>query len=105
MSGSELLVVVVGLAAGYWLVSKLLSRNEGAGAPPDPQAPARAADRPAMTPPWHHVLQLAPDASADDIRAAYLTLVDQARADKARADDITAAYEEAMRLRNAAPRR
>jgi hypothetical protein len=105
MTGTELLAIAIGLGAGYWLVTKLLSRNEGASAPPDRQAPAPTADRPAMTPPWHHVLELAPDASADEIRAAYLTLMDQARADKARADDIAAAYEEAVRSRNAALRR
>ncbi len=105
MTATELLVTVAGLVAGYWLVSKWLSRNEGPRAAPDRPAPPAAPDQPGMTPPWHHVLELAPDASVDEIRAAYLTLIDQARGEQTRADEITGAYERAMRLRNEAPQR
>lgn len=34
MTGMELLVIVVGLAGGYWLVSALMARKEDAAQPP-----------------------------------------------------------------------
>ena len=67
MSAAELMVAVVGLVAGYWLVSFLMSGRAAAPsstpaepAPSSPQEPPDAAD-------WPQVLELPADASVDDI--------------------------------------
>src|SRR6185369_7367827 len=60
MSGVEALVVAFGLFLGYWVVAKLLG------------------DKPASdAPEWHRTLQVPADASIEEIRAAYRSLMGQ----------------------------
>ena len=87
MSATEIIVIAFGLFIGYWVVSKLLSGKPGAA--------ARAA--------WHEVLQVAPDAKVEDIRAAYNGLMSLYHADEAKSREIAAAYHQAMQLRGAQP--
>lgn len=84
MSAYELLVVVIGGFAGYWLVNFLM---KGRRAPPPSPAPGE--DSPAPPPdttvasaPWHEVLGVAPQADADEIREAYRRLMSQYHPDK-----------------------
>ena len=71
MSGNEIMVALVFLLLGYWIVSFLLDRK--------PKAP------------WHSVLGVDPDASVEQIRAAYQAL--------AGSKEVRAAFREAMSLR------
>lgn len=79
MSGIDALVVAFGLFLGYWVVAKLL-----AGAP--------ASDAPE----WHRMLNVSPDATVEEIRAAY-----QALSAQSNSDEIAAAYRRAMQARGA----
>jgi len=83
MTGTEVIVVAFGLFIGYWVVSKLL-----AGRSYGDEAPA----------PWHEVLEVAPDASVDEIRAAYQRRIEQS---PGKSKELAAAYQEAMRARGA----
>jgi hypothetical protein len=85
MSSTEIIVVVFGLFIGYWLVSKLW--------PGGSDVPARTS--------WDQVLQVAPDATVEDIRAAYESLTSLYHADRAKCREIAAAYRQAMQLRGA----
>lgn len=101
------MVVLVGLCAGYWLVSKLFPGSSSAA------TPAAAATRaPEMPGGWHEVLQVAPTASADEIRAAYRQLISQYHPDKVetlgpdirdlarrKSQEITVAYERGLEAR------
>lgn len=109
MTATEIGVVAVGLLLGYWLVSFFLK----SGRPPP------RADAPAMPPPtepmagpapWPKVLELAPDATLQEIRAAYFRLAEQYQPDKAQAlgpeiqalaaqrlAEIETAYQDALR--------
>ena len=109
----EILVLVCGLGLGYWVVSKVtenFDRDEkhplGDRATTQPQA---GADAPA---PWHEVLSVPPDASADEIRQAYQLLMQQYHPDKVatlapelkalaerRSKEINGAFERAMQDR------
>jgi hypothetical protein len=102
------MVVLVGLCGGYWLVSKLFPGSPSPGAPPDAAA-TRAPETPGG---WHEVLQVAPTASADEIRAAYRQLISQYHPDKVetlgadirdlalrKSQEITVAYERGLRAR------
>jgi hypothetical protein len=106
MSAMQLFVTALGLVAGYWLVSTLLSRKDGAPPPPERQdrerdAPEPPVERSAMTPPWHHVLELSPDASVAEIQAAYEKLIAEDRAAAGRkAAEITAAYRQALQAKS-----
>ena len=77
MSGVEALMVAFGLFLGYWVVAKLL-----AGAPPS------------TAPEWHRTLNVPPDASVEEIRAAYQALIAERTS-----DEVTAAYRRAMQAR------
>lgn len=109
MKLSEILVILLGLVAGYWIVSKAMSRS--AAAPKQPTTP------PAATPPpqWHDILQIAPSASAAEIRGAYKHLISKYHPDKVdslgqelrdlaakKSSEITAAFHEGMRARGEA---
>jgi DnaJ-domain-containing protein 1 len=61
MNIAEFAVIAVGLVVGYWAVSKLFF-------------PAKNAPPPAV-PAWHQVLQVSPQATAEQIREAYLKLI------------------------------
>lgn len=115
MSTTELAVIAVGLLLGYWLVSfffKSGKQDDEVPAPePATQPPPEAASSP--TPeaaPWHEVLQLAPTATPEEIRAAYFRLAAQYQPDKAqdlgpeirelaarRLAQIETAYQDALR--------
>jgi len=116
MSLTEILVVIGGLALGYWVVSRLiddLNRNEK-DAPGDPagaETPATAAGLPA---PWHEVLKISRGATPEEIQRAYRYLMQQYHPDKVatlgdelkavaerKSREINAAYEEAMRQQGA----
>lgn len=110
MTATEIGVMAVGLLLGYWLVSFFLK----SGRPP-PRADAPATLAPPTEPmagpaPWPTVLQLAPDATPQEIRAAYFRLAEQYRPDKAQAlgpeiqalaaqrlAEIETAYQDALR--------
>ena len=108
MTFSEGAVVVIGLFAGYWVVSKFFFR-----APPVQQTPPRAEPRPATC---YEVLQVSAMASSAEIRAAYKLLISKYHPDKVdslgqdlkdlaerKTQEITLAYREAMRGRGEAP--
>ena len=74
MSSTELVVVVVGLAIGFWAVSFFMGQRK-----PAPQAAPQTTD---AAPGWHEVLEVSPGASVDEIRAAYRQLMSQYHPDK-----------------------
>jgi DnaJ-domain-containing protein 1 len=106
----EIAVIVFGLFAGYWVVSKLFfpsakaNTHVNAVAPPNP------------LPQWYEILQVSPAASALDIRDAYKHLISKYHPDKVdslgqelkdlareKSQAITAAYQEGMRARGEVP--
>ncbi|WP_092760200.1 DnaJ family molecular chaperone [Rhodoferax sp. OV413] len=120
MSGMEIGVIVGGLVFGYWLVSFFTAKS-----PPKPmpeyvdfrnealsdQMPAQAQAAP-CTAAWYAVLEVAPTASADEIRAAYRRLISLYHPDKVttlgpelqalaeqKSQQIGAAYRTGMQLR------
>lgn len=112
MSGLEVLVVIVGALAGYWLVNFFFKS-------PRPDMPAQAEPaRPAQTSPtaWFSVLGVREDASEDEIRQAYKHLMSMYHPDKVasmgpeirelandKAQAITAAYRRGMAARGLLP--
>jgi hypothetical protein len=113
MTATEIGVVAVGLLLGYWLVSFFLKSGRP---PPRADAPATPPPTGSMAEPmagpasWSTVLQLAPDATLEEIRAAYFRLAEQYRPDKAQAlgpeiqalaaqrlAEIETAYQDALR--------
>jgi hypothetical protein len=107
MKLTEFAVIVLGLIAGYWLVSKLFFPSRPTVAPP-PSDQLTAPPEPA----WHEVLQVAPDAPAESIRDAYRHLISKYHPDKVeslgqelkdlaavKATEITNAYRAGMRAR------
>jgi DnaJ domain len=102
------MVVLVGLCGGYWLVSKLFPGSSSSATPPG----AASTGTPAPSGGWHDVLQVAPTASADEIRAAYRQLISQYHPDKVetlgpdirdlarrKSQEITVAYESGLKAR------
>lgn len=100
MSGNEIMVAVVFVLLGYWIVSAFLNRK------PKP----RAQKSQPGTQTWPQVLNIDANASVEDIRAAYQTLMSQYHPDKVaslgaelrelaehKSKEITVAYREAMR--------
>ena len=65
MEGFELIAVVVFFLVGYWIVDFFWPKKKADAAAP---APAAAVD----AQPWHEVLGVSPQASAEQIREAYL---------------------------------
>jgi DnaJ like chaperone protein len=130
MSGTELIVVIVGALLGYWIVSQFgarksdpqqqqpgnrdpydwLRRDSGqAGRKAEEQRPQTDASVPA----WHETLQVAPDASIEEIRRAYRSLMSQYHPDKVaslgpelrelcerKTKEINTAYDRAMAERS-----
>ena len=109
MTLSEGAVILFGLFAGYWVVSKLFFRP-----PPAREEPkaAGAAGATGADPSWHEILGVSAEATADQIRDAYKHLISKYHPDKVdnlgeelknlaehKTQQITAAYREAMRLR------
>jgi len=118
MSGGDWLVILGCLVFGYFVVSFLIGPGKQGGmragtssgpAPGDAPAQATAVDEP---PHWSDVLEVARDASVDEIRAAYRRLISQYHPDKvatlgqalrdlaeAKSREITHAYQVAIRER------
>jgi DnaJ-class molecular chaperone len=103
MKLTEILVILVGLVAGYLAVSKLFFQ-----VPPSPP--------PNTGPAWYDVLQIPATAGAADIRDAYKRLISQYHPDKVeslgqelkdlaaqKSQQITAAYREGMTARGERP--
>ena len=106
-------VILFGLFAGYWVVSKLFF------ATPKPEEEPRSApgaQSPPATPAWYEILQLSPSAKAEEIRAAYKQLISQYHPDKVdqlgqelkdlanrKSQEINAAYRAGMAARGVAP--
>ena len=109
MSMNLLIVVLLGGMVGYWVVSLFFPKKPP---PPQPEAPwqgGAAATTPASAT-WPRTLGLLPEASPEQIRNAYKTLMSQYHPDKvaslgielqqlaeAKSKEIGAAYREAMR--------
>jgi len=110
----EIAVIVFGVFAGYWVVSKLFFPPPKANAqvnsvpPPDPL--------PDPLPRWNDILQVSAAASAPEIRDAYKHLISKYHPDKVdslgqelkdlaaqKSQAITAAYQEGMRARGEVP--
>jgi len=125
MAGNDWLVILGCLVFGYVVVSFLIGgRKPGQGATQAPEPPSRdagaagpdkaslqvpAADEP---PHWSEVLEVARNASVDEIRAAYRRLISQYHPDKVatlgqalrdlaevKSREITHAYQVAIRER------
>jgi hypothetical protein len=113
MTLSEGAVILFGLFAGYWVVSKLFF-----GSPPvkdEPKATGTAAAAGAE-PGWHEVLGVSAEAMPDQIREAYKHLISKYHPDKVdslgqelkdlakhKTQEITAAYRKGMRSRGVEP--
>jgi DnaJ-domain-containing protein 1 len=111
MTRTEIAVVLFGLFAGYWAVSKLFFPSRPAN--PLSNSPPGATPAP---PAWHEILQVPPDAGADAIRDAYKRLISKYHPDKVeslgeelktlaatKSRDITLAYRDGMRARGVDP--
>ena len=117
----EIVTIVVGAGAGYWLVSFLLGGKRSRAAPSaTPSAAPSAAPTgpapalPAAEPSWPAVLGVSVDASLEDIRSAYQRLISQYHPDKVaslgaelqefasrKTQALNAAYAEALASRGA----
>jgi DnaJ-domain-containing protein 1 len=80
MTGGEVMVFVIFLLLGYWIVSAFLQRKIQT---------------------WHRVLDVNPNASVEEIQAAYQRLMSENHPYERKSGEITAAYQEAMRSRAA----
>ena len=108
MSATEWMAVIGGLVFGYLIVSMLIAprpKRSTAWDSPAPEEPARR---------WPEVLGVAPDASDDELRAAYRRKISEYHPDKVaglgielcalaerKAAEINAAYDEAWAQRGA----
>lgn len=123
MTLTQIVVIVVGLVAGYRLVSYMLSPGTGdkqrrPPRSPDPQGPRRQpyesawSDAPPPPPRWYTTLGVGESASLEEIDQAYRVQISQYHPDKvarlgedlrqlaeARSKEINAAYDTAVRLR------
>jgi DnaJ like chaperone protein len=111
MTLTDLAVVLFGLFAGYWAVSKVFfssPKTTETSKPTPPPGPHR--------PQWHDTLQVDPSADEAQIRDAYKRMISLYHPDKVeslgpdlkalaieKSQEITAAYREAMRSRGAEP--
>lgn len=107
MTLSEAAVILFGLFAGYWVVSKLFFRTPLAKDEPKPASTAGATG---AEPSCHEILGVSAEATADQVRDAYKHLISKYHPDKVdnlgqelknlaehKTQQITAAYREAMR--------
>jgi hypothetical protein len=110
---SEAAVILFGLIAGYWAVSKLFF---GPAPAKDGSKPASTAAAAGAGPSCHEILGVPAEATADQIRDAYKHLISKYHPDKVeslgqelkdlaehKTQEITAAYREAMRSRGVDP--
>ena len=115
MSTTEILVIAFGLFLGYWIVSKLFtSKSSGnqknnENTSKDRSAAGRQQEN---SPEWFEVLKVSRDASIEEIRAAYKSLIRQYHPDRVeplgeelkilaeeKSKEINAAYEAGLRAR------
>jgi DnaJ like chaperone protein len=110
MSLTEAAVILFGLFAGYWVVSKLFFRSPPAKDLPNPRIATESSQH------WHDILGVPPAATAEQIRDAYKHLVSKYHPDKVdslgpelkdlaehKTQEITRAYREGMRARGVDP--
>jgi preprotein translocase subunit Sec63 len=111
MTFKEIAVIVFGLFAGYWVVGKLFFRS--------PRIENQSSPMQAPIPPppsWYDILEIAPSASAPEIRNAYKHLIAKYHPDKVdslgqelkdlagkKSQEITAAYRDGMHARGEQP--
>jgi len=110
MTAGDAIVVLVCLAAGYWLVSRFLGAPK-AQQPPDSAKDDDVAQReipPAYEPVtlsnWYRILEVSEYASREDIYAAYRRKISQYHPDKVSrlGEDIRAVADEKSKQINAA---
>jgi DnaJ-like protein len=107
----EIAVILLGLFAGYWVVSKLFFPSPAVKEEP---GPAVASPASSAQPSWYETLQVPSSATAPEIRDAYKHLISKYHPDKVeglgqelkelaeyKSQQITAAYREGMRARGA----
>jgi len=87
MSAQEIFIILICMYVGYVIVSALMNARK---TQPVQQPIPELETRP-VTPLWHEVLGVAPDASVEEIRRAY----------QSRSDEINAAFKEALKSRDA----
>jgi DnaJ like chaperone protein len=107
VSIGEIVVMVVGLAAGYWMVANFIDgkREQRARTQPGQQFSAASKE-----PAWYQVLEVAPTATPEEIRHAYQRLMSLYHPDKVaslgeeiravaerKAKEISVAYAEGLR--------
>lgn len=114
LSAPEIASIVIGLGGGYWLVTRILEGMNRPDLTPEDFEPRRAEPppRPAEPagPPWWQVLGVAPDATDDEISAAYKRRISEYHPDKVermgpeirelaerKSKEINAAYDAAQR--------
>ena len=108
MNLAYIAVIGIGLFAGYWIVSRLFPDDLD----PEQPAPSSSASPTLAIPGWHEVLAVSPQASEEEIKQAYKTLISQYHPDKVaslgqelrdvaerKSKEITLAYRDAMRGR------
>ncbi|HEY4367719.1 MAG TPA: J domain-containing protein [Steroidobacteraceae bacterium] len=108
MTNYEMVVSAICLVAGYWGVTKSLKHADSIAAS-DKQS---AASYPQIDAPWHEVLEVSPDATDEEISAAYKRRISDCHSDKVgtlgkeiqelaerKSKAINAAYETARRMR------
>jgi len=111
MTLGEIGVALIGLCAGYWVLTKLF-RPPPRAEPSNRRRRAGAGDGGS---PWHQVLGVSPSATRDEIRRAYRTLLSRYHPDKSatlsqemrelaerKSREITHAYRHAMQRRSGA---
>jgi DnaJ-domain-containing protein 1 len=109
MTLNEIAVILFGLFAGYWVVSKLFFRQPKADINPEPASPPTATQ-------WYDILQVPASASPAEIRDAYKHLISKYHPDKVdslgqelkdlagqKSQEINAAYQEGLRARDGEP--
>ncbi|MDM0109893.1 DnaJ domain-containing protein [Variovorax sp. J22R24] len=122
MSGTEIGAVLVGLLVGYWIIDALISKMRAGREGSNASSPTHADEPPALPQfvvlkegalrPWHEVLSVDKTASSEEIRAAYVALIEQYHPGKVasmgqeiklvaerKTNEITAAYRAGMRAR------
>jgi len=115
MSPLEITVILFGAFIGYWIVSHFVGGKKPHSGKEADDIEGKSADFPNSSDDdggkeWHQVLQVAPDASHEQVRTAYKTLIGQYHPDKvaglgeelralseAKTKEINVAYQQALR--------
>jgi len=112
---NEVLAILLGLVAGYWLVSRLIRAKDASDAPgqasadAERESPRNPFDASAQSKEWNTVLGVAAHATVFEIRSAYRQQMSQYHPDKVaslgielrllaehKAKEITSAYRRAL---------